>query len=207
VAGIKKKEDEFFVLLKEFAAKIIVVANSFQGLCNDYTNVDMKVARLKTLETECDGLTHNILSQLNNSFVTPFDREDIYDITKGLDEIVDLIEEVGSRFVIYNVTELREPCKEFASHIHQCTIELEILFQHLPEVKKNNIAREQAIEINRLENEGDVVFRNTMSDLFLNEKDPIELIKWKHLYEEMEACLDACEAVANIIEGVVMKYA
>jgi uncharacterized protein Yka (UPF0111/DUF47 family) len=86
-------------------------------------------------------------------------------------------------------------------------VELEILFQHLPEVKKNNIAREQAIEINRLENEGDVVFRSTMSDLFRNEKDPIELVKWKHLYEEMEACLDACEAVANIIEGVVMKYA
>ncbi|MDR0817250.1 MAG: DUF47 family protein [Clostridiales Family XIII bacterium] len=207
MAGIKKKEDEFFVLLKEFSAKIIVVADSFQGLCNDYTNVDMKVARLKTLETECDGLTHNILSELNNSFVTPFDREDIYDITKGLDEIVDLIEEVGSRFVIFNVTELRPPCREFASHILQCAIELDLLFKHLPEVKKNNIAREQAIEINRLENEGDTVFRNTMSELFRNEKDPIELVRWKHLYEEMEACLDACEAVANIIEGVVMKYA
>jgi predicted phosphate transport protein (TIGR00153 family) len=207
MAGIKKKEDEFFVLLKEFTAKIIVVGNAFEALVNDYTNVEMKVARLKTLETECDGLTHTILSALNNSFVTPFDREDIYDITKGLDEIVDLIEEVGSRFLIFDVKELREPCKQFASHIMQCIIELDTLFQHLDEVKKNNISREQAIEINRLENEGDVVFRSTMSDLFRNEKDPIELVRWKHLYEEMEACLDACEAVANIIEGVVMKYA
>jgi predicted phosphate transport protein (TIGR00153 family) len=205
--GVKKKEDEFYVLLREFSAKIVVVGESLQDLVNDYTDVENKAAGLKLLETECDVLTHDILTALNGSFVTPFDREDIFEITKGLDEIVDLMEEVGSRFLIFDVGEMRPQAKVIASLIVQCIKELNILFRHLHEIKKNNIAREQVIEINRLENEGDVVFRSATHELFSKEKDPIELVKWKHLYEQLEACLDACENVANNIEGVVVKYA
>jgi len=205
--GILKKETEFYSLFEEFTGKIIEVGKYYQDLVNDYTDVERKVMVLKTMETECDNMTHNILTKLNNSFVTPLDREDIYSITKGLDEIVDLIEEVGNRLLIFNVTELRPECTRFALQIMLCLRELDMLFKHLSEIKKNSIVREQIIEINRLENEGDVFFRETISDLFKNEKDPIELIKWKHLYEQMEACLDSCEEVANIVEGVVMKYA
>jgi len=205
--GIQKKEDEFFLLLQEFSAKILVVGDAFEDLVKDYSDVERKVAQLKLLETECDHLTHKILNSLNASFVTPFDREDIYDVTKGLDEIVDLLEEVGSRFLIYDVRQLRPQCVQFATQISRCLKELDKLFRHLSEIKKNDVVREQIIEINRLENEGDVFFRNTMNELFVNEKDAIELIRWKHLFEELENCLDACEAVANTIEGVVMKYA
>jgi predicted phosphate transport protein (TIGR00153 family) len=205
--GVKKKEDEFYVLLREFSAKIVVVSEVLQDFVNNYTDVEDKAASLKLLETECDVMTHNILTALNGSFVTPFDREDIFEITKGLDEIVDLMEEVGSRFIIFDVREMRPPAKVVASLIVQCVKELDILFHHLHEIKKNNIAREQVIEINRIENEGDVIFRSTIHDLFSNEKDPIELVKWKHLYEQFEGCLDACENVANNIEGVVVKYA
>jgi predicted phosphate transport protein (TIGR00153 family) len=205
--GVKKKEDEFYSLLRTFASKIVTVSESLQNLVNDYTDVENKVTDLKLMETECDVLTHDILTALNGSFVTPFDREDIYDITKGLDEIVDLMEEVGNRFLIFDVKEMRTQTKVVASLIVQCVKELNILFNHLHEIKKNNIAREQVIEINRIENEGDVFFRTTIHELFKNEKDPIELVKWKHLYEQLEACLDACENVANNIEGVVVKYA
>jgi predicted phosphate transport protein (TIGR00153 family) len=205
--GVKKKEDEFFVLLREFSAKIVVVGSALQDLVNDYTDVENKTAQLKIYETECDVLTHNILTALNGSFVTPFDREDIYDITKGLDEIVDLMEEVGSRFLIFDVKEMHPQAKSIASLIVQCVQELDILFHHLHEIKKNNIAREQVIEINRIENEGDVLFRSIMHELFTKQMEPVELVKWKHLYEQMEACLDACENVANNIEGVVVKYA
>ncbi|MDR1495924.1 MAG: DUF47 family protein [Clostridiales Family XIII bacterium] len=205
--GVKKKEDEFYVLLREFSGKIVVVSETLQNLVNDYTDVEEKAMSLKLLETECDVMTHNILTALNGSFVTPFDREDIYEITKGLDEIVDLMEEVGSRFLIFDVKEMRPPAKAIASLIVQCVKELDILFKHLHEIKKNNIAREQVIEINRIENEGDVIFRTTTYELFSHEKDPIELVKWKHMYEQLEACLDACENVANNIEGVVVKYA
>ena len=205
--GIMKKDTEFYKMLEDFASKIIDVGTTFQELVNDYSNVEHKVMVLKTMETECDNMTHNILTALNNSFVTPLDREDIYSITKGLDEIVDLIEEVANRLQIFNVTELRPECTRFALQIMLILRELDMLFRHLPELKKNNIVREQIIEINRLENEGDVLFRDTISNLFKNEKDPIELVKWKHLFEQMEACMDACEDVANVVEGVVMKYA
>ncbi|MDR2162655.1 MAG: DUF47 family protein [Clostridiales Family XIII bacterium] len=205
--GVRKKEDEFYALLREFSAKVVVVSEALQNLVNDYTDVESKVTDLKLLETECDVLTHNILTALNGSFVTPLDREDIFEITKGLDEIVDLMEEVGSRFLIFDVKEMHPQAKVVASLIVQCVKELDTLFKHLHEIKKNNIAREQVIEINRIENEGDVFFRSTIHDLFSNEKNPIELVKWKHLYEQLEACLDACENVANNIEGVVVKYA
>jgi len=205
--GVKKKEDEFFRLLREFAEKIVVVSESLQQLLNDYTDVEQKAADLKIMETECDVLTHNILTALNGSYVTPFDREDIYDIAKGLDEIVDSIEEVGNRFLIYNAKYVRPECKVIASLLVQSTRELNILFSHLGEIKKNQISREQVIEINRIENECDVVFRKAVLDLFSNEKDPKELLIWGYLFELLEGCLDACENVANTIEGVVMKNA
>ena len=93
------------------------------------------------------------------------------------------------------------------NYILQAIRELEVLFKHLSEVKKNAIVKEQVIEVNRIENEGDILYRKTLSELFREEKDPIELIKWKHLYEQLEASLDSCEHVANIIEGVITKYA
>lgn len=205
--GVKKKEDEFFQLLIEFSGKIVKAGEAFYDLIQDYTNVEEKVAGMKVLETECDMQQHKILSALKASFVTPFDREDIYEIAGEMDAIVDCLEEVANRFVVFDVKELRPASKDMTNYILQAIRELEVLFKHLSEVKKNSIVKEQVIEVNRIENEGDILYRKTLSELFRNEKDPIELIKWKHLYEQLEASLDSCEHVANIIEGVITKYA
>ncbi|MEG0829206.1 MAG: DUF47 domain-containing protein [Anaerovoracaceae bacterium] len=205
--GVKKKEDVFFQLLNDFASKIVKVGEAFVDLVNNYDDVTAKVAKIKVLETECDMQAHKILSALNASFVTPFDREDIYDITKEMDDIVDSLEEVANRFIVFDVKELRPESLKMASYIMQAILELQIMFEHLSEVKKNGIAHDQIVEVNRIENEGDILYRKILTDLFRKEKNPIELIKWKHLYEQLETCLDSCESVANIVEGVVMKYA
>jgi len=205
--GVKKKEDEFFKLLEEFAGKIVKAGEAFIELITNFDDIDEKVANLKALETECDKQAHKILIALNASFITPFDREDIYEITREMDEIVDCLEEVANRFDVFDIHALKPECIEMAKHIMQAIRELEVLFKHLSEVKKSTIVKEQIIEVNRIVNEGDIVYRNALKDLFRNEKDPIELIKWKHLYEQLEASLDSCEHVANIIEGVVTKYA
>lgn len=205
--GVKKKEDEFFQLLIDFASKIVKTGESFLDLVSKYEDVADKVARIKVLETECDMQAHKILTALNASFVTPFDREDIYDITKQMDDIVDSLEEVANRFIVFDVKKLRSECLTMATYIMQAIRELEILFKHLSEVKKNNVVYKQIIEVNRIENEGDILYRKALTELFREEKDPIELIKWKHLYEQLETSLDSCENVANIVEGVVMKYA
>lgn len=205
--GVKKKEDEFFQLLIEFSGKIIKSGEAFCDLINDYTNVEEKVAGMKVMETECDMQAHKILAALRASFVTPFDREDIYEITNEMDAIVDSLEEVANRFVVFDVKELKPEAIQMTENIMQAIRELEVLFKHLSEIKKNNVVKEQIIEINRIENEGDILYRSALAKLFREEKDPIELIKWKHLYEQLEHSVDSCEHVANIIEGVVTKYA
>jgi len=204
--GVKKKEDVFYRLFIGNAAKIVKSGGAFQDLVRNYENVEDKVSKIKVLETECDMEAHKILKALNGSFVTPFDREDIYDVTKQMDDIVDSIEEVSNRFIVFDVQALKPETLTMADLVLQSIRELEVLFKHLSEMKKNQIVREQIIEVNRLENEGDLIYRKALTKLFREEKDPIELIKWKHLFEQLEASLDSCENVANIMEGVVMKY-
>lgn len=203
----KKKEDVFFDLFNESMAKIIQAGETFQDLVHNYENVEDKVANMKVLETDCDMQAHKILKKLNASFITPFDREDIYDLARDMDDIVDCIEEVSNRFIVFDVKEMKPEALVMSDQIMQCIRELDVLFRHLKEIKTNSVVREQIIEVNRIENEGDIVYRRALSKLFKHEKDPIEIIKWKQLFELLEDSLDSCENVANIVEGLVMKHA
>ena len=205
--GLKKKEDVFYTLFIEYARKIEIVGEKFLDLIEHYENVEEKVEKIKVLETECDMYAHDILNKLNVAFITPFDREDIYNVTKQMDDIVDCIEEASNRFVVFDVKEIRKESMLMANLILQSTMELVVLFENLPDLKKNDLVKTQIIEVNRLENEGDVIYREALMKLFREDINPIELIKWKHIFEQIENSLDSCENVANIIEGVAMKYA
>ena len=205
--GLKKKEDVFFDLFIESSAKVIIVGETFLDLVHNYENVEDKVSNLKVLETDCDMQAHKILKKLNESFITPFDREDIYNIARDMDDIVDCIEEVANRFMVFDVKEMRPEAIVMSDLIMQGIRELDVLFKHLKEIKLNTIVRKQIIEVNRIENEGDIIYRRALTKLFKNEKDPVEIIKWKQLYELLEESMDSCENVANIVEGLVMKHA
>ena len=205
--SLKKKEDVFYTLFIEYARKIEIVGEKFLDLIEHYENVEEKVEKIKVLETECDMYAHDILNKLNVAFITPFDREDIYNVTKQMDDIVDCIEEASNRFVVFDVKEIRKESLLMANLILQSTRELVVLFENLPDLKKNDLVKTQIIEVNRLENEGDVIYREALMKLFREDINPIELIKWKHIFEQIENSLDSCENVANIIEGVAMKYA
>lgn len=206
--NLKKKENEFFIYLKEFAYEASKAAKCFDELVNDYSyeNAKKRAILLKECETDCDKLTHKIFIAIRESFVTPFDREDLHIIVKQMDDIVDGIESVAARFTMFDVHELRDEALIMSKLIVEATGELATLFNHLSEIKKNDIAKEQIIAVNLVENKGDVVFREAITRLFKEEKDPIELIKWKHIFEKLETTLDSCESVANITEGVIMKY-
>ena len=205
--GLKKKEDVFYDLFDVTMDKVLVAANCFKDLLNDFTDVSTKITNLKDIEHECDTHVHKILKALNASFVTPIDREDIYMIAKEMDNIVDSIEEVANRFDLFHVTEIREEAKEMASLIVDCVMELRILVNELRRMKRSSIINEKIIEVNRIENLGDVVYRSAIKSLFENETNAIEVIKWKQIFELMETSLDSCEDVANILEGVIMKHA
>lgn len=205
--GLKKREDVFFDLFVETIEKGVEAGYALQDLVNDYTDTAVKIENLKRIENECDSQVHKIMKTLNASFITPFDREDIYNIAKELDDIVDTIEEAANRFQIFNVVSIREETLVMSKLIVECVEELKILISELKNMKKSKILRDKIIEVNRIENEGDAVFRKAMEKLFREETDAIEVVKWKIIFEFLENSMDACEHVANILEGVVMKHA
>ena len=201
----KGKEKDFYNLFVDFAEKVLSVGIAYEELIREFDDVPNRVANLKIMETECDMKTHKIIEHLNDSKSIPFEREDIYALAKGIDDIVDRIEDVASRIVVFGVTEMKPEALTMAKLVLEAIKELKILFEHLHEIGTNNFVLDQIIEVNRIENEGDLVHRSSLSRLFAEEKDAIEIIKWKHLYEEMEEALDACETVANLVQGVMMK--
>ena len=205
--GVKKKEDIFFQLFQEAMGHIGDAVHYFDEIVKDYTDVRRKVEHMKELETECDKNAHKIFKELHASFVTPFDREDIYDITREMDNIVDTLEEVANRFLVFDVHTMRPEALEMTKLICKAVDELKILFDHLGSIKKDRKVMDQVIKVNALENDGDIIYREALGRLFREEKDFVEIIKWQQIFDLLEESCDACEGVANIIEGVVMKHA
>ena len=203
----KKKEDPFFKMFKTYSTTIDRMGSDFGRIISHYHNVERAIADMKMTESECDDLSHVLLEELNKSFITPFDREDIFTITNQLDDIADYIEDTASKLQIYGVESIRDDAKELGNLIDDATSEVSRLFCVLPERKKNKDAMDNIIEINRLENLGDAVFRRALGKLFREETDPIEIIRWKDIFENLEDTLDACEHLADTVRGVIVKNA
>jgi len=207
IFSLKKREDVFYDLFDETIEKALEAALLLDDLMNDYTDITRKIAHLKDIEHECDMHVHKIMKALNASFITPIDREDIYSIAKEMDTIVDTIEEAANKFELFHVTEIRVEAKVMSKLIIACVTELKVVVNELRRMKRSKVLREKIIEVNRIENEGDVVYRKAIKSLFETETNALEVIKWKQIYEFLEDSIDACEDVANILEGVVMKHA
>ncbi|MCX7745637.1 MAG: DUF47 family protein [Clostridia bacterium] len=204
---ITPKEEKFFDLFVEAAKKSSKGAEMLEQLMRNYNNVNEQIKAIEEVEHECDTHVHNILKQLNRSFITPIDREDIHLIAKELDNITDSIESTAHRFRMFNVQSIKEEAIKLASLIVKCTNELNGVMLELKNMKKSTELSKKIIEVNRIENEGDDIFRDAITKLFMFEKDAVEILKWKEIYEYLENTLDACEDVANIVEGIVMKHA
>lgn len=164
---------------------------------------DRHLKDIKAIESTCDELTHSISTRLNQTFITPFDREDIYLLSGALDDIVDLIDDVARAMVMYDVRQSTPHAVHFADVIQRMAGELNVI---VPMLEKPNGLAPRLVEMHRLENEGDDLYHAAIGDLFRNTKDPIELIKWNNIYEKLEATVDRCESVANIIESVIIKH-
>jgi uncharacterized protein len=204
---ITKSEGVFFEKFEEAAEKVLECANLLFDLMTNYTDIGAKIKRIECLESDCDSYVHQTIEYLNKSFITPIDREDIFLIAKETDDVVDSIEAIAHRFAMYNVTSLRPEAIEFAALIPQSVEKLKDLMYEMKKMKKSKKISEIIIEINRLENVGDKMYRENMTKLFSEEDNAIEVVKWKSIYELIEKVLDNCEDVANIVEGVVMKHA
>lgn len=198
------REQSFFILFNQVAANICEGARALSGLFQNFDDRFARAGAIKELEHKGDNFTHEIFTQLNQTFVTPFDREDIHALTNKLDDVLDLIDAAAGRIVNYRADTLHAGATELGDILVRATKEIKAAVSHL---EKPNGILEHCIEINRLENEGDAIVRQAIGRLFDEEKDPVELIKWKEILEVLEIAIDKCEDVANILESVVLKNA
>ena len=163
-----------------------------------------KADLVKEVEHRCDQLTHDILRRLNRTFVTPLDREDIFAMARGLDDVMDAIDAAAGFVRIYHIERVRHGARELARIITQST---EQLHRGLQVLDSRHGLMDFVVEINRLENEADTVHSQAVERLFEEERDPIAVIKWKEIFSYLEEATDRCEDVANLLEGIVVKYA
>lgn len=204
---ITAKEEAFFDYFIETCEITCKAAVLLDDLTNNYVNVNEKITSIEEAEHACDNSVHRILNELNKSFITPIDREDIFTIAKELDNITDDIESAAHRFSMFNVKEIRPEAIALTKLIVRATDELKKVMIEVKNMKKSKDLQNRIIEVNNVEDEADTIFRDAMANLFTSETDAVEVIKWKAIFELLENTIDACEDVANIVEGVVMKNA
>ena len=198
------KQTQFFDMFYDMASNLTDGAKLLKSILEDMKDVKSRVEQLKTIEHRGDEMTHEILTRLNQTFITPFDREDIHKLASSLDDVLDFVHAAGERLVMYKITEFTPSAPQLADVIIRQGEQLCKAVSHLE--KKNNVLQ-YCVEINRLENEADRIASVALGQLFETETDPISLIKKKELYEVLETATDKAEDAANVIESVVVKSA
>ena len=199
------KTEDLITLFDQASANIVEGVSLFRQLAGDLSSVRSGVEQLKEIEHGGDRLTHLTLDKLNTSFITPFDREDIHVLATRLDDILDATDAAGQRLVVYRITKVPPEFLTLADLLVESAKEVQKAVLALPNRKKREEAIASCVEINRLENEADVVLREALGDLFANAHDAIEVIKLKELFAFVEDATDRCEDVANVIESIIIK--
>jgi predicted phosphate transport protein (TIGR00153 family) len=203
---ISNRAEAFFDLFVESAENLRAATVLLQDLIEDYRDVEIKAKRIADREHEGDEVTHAIIRRLNTTFVTPMDREDIYQLATALDDVLDAVEAVGDLFVLHRIATPLPEMKAQIDVLVQAAEQTEHAFRALRDMKRDRL-EPYWIEINRLENEGDRLYRRAVADLFSGEHRAMDVLKWKEVIENLEEALDGLENVANVIESIVLKHA
>ncbi|MEA2682651.1 MAG: uncharacterized protein QOK05_979 [Chloroflexota bacterium] len=198
------RERRFYELFDRNSDNIVSAAGLLEELLRTPASPEGRQERISELEHEADEITHEIVRSLNRVFVTPFDREDIYALASGMDDILDFIKEVSDKHSLYDVRESAPAAVELGALLVQSTQQLKEAIVKLESLKG---IESHWIEVNRIENQGDQVSRKAISELFRGGTDPIHVMKMKDVYDGLEDALDRCEDVANVIENIVIKNA
>ena len=201
------KEKKFFALFEQSAQNTVKIAQQLKDMMHVWENVRERMGIITDLEHQGDAITHQVMAQLHRTFITPFDREDIALLAHSLDNVTDFIHAAADAMLLYKVERPTDRAKELADIVVQTVAEVEkAVFEIHDHIAREKLLR-HCIEVNRLENMGDDVYRSAMAGLFNESKDVAYLIKWREIYDHMESALDSCEDVANVLEGVALKYA
>ncbi len=201
------KEKKFFDFFEQDAQNMVRAAQELKGMVDNWEDAPQSAAAITELEHQGDTITHQIIAQLHRTFITPFDREDIAMMAHALDDVTDFIHATADSMLIYRIEQPSQRAKELADIIVQAAIEVEKAMPKLRRGSELKQVLQHCVEINRLENMADRVFRSALAELFDDSMDIASVIKWREIYEHMESATDRCEDVANVLEGIALKHA
>jgi predicted phosphate transport protein (TIGR00153 family) len=200
------RETSFFDFFEEHAALTVEGAKEFLSLCTTGANIETKARRVHDIEHETDVITHRCVETLHKTFITPIDRDNIHRLITRMDDIMDYVEAAAERLALYELSVMTPEVRDLADVLVRATQQVEQALKGLRNLKNPQGVLKLCVDINRLENESDQILRRAVARLFKEEKDPILIIKWKEVYENLENAADRCEDVANIIEGVILEH-
>jgi len=201
------KTFNFFELFEKQVSHAVHAAKLFKEIVAQGAVTEDTLSKMTTIEHQGDDVAHAIIDQLNKTFITPFDREDIHALAKQLDDITDMINNIVNRLRVYNITVVEKNLVEFSVVIDQSVEAVARAIGGLRNVKNHQVVFDACVEINRLENVGDRMRDSALSELFASARDPISVIKWKDIYQEAETVLDVCEDVAHVVDSIMVKQA
>ena len=201
------KEEKFFDLFDELANKIEEGGELFLDMVEHYEYSEPKIVKLKELEHEADVITHKTYEKMHKTFLTPLDREDIYALVNKMDSILDMIEASAARMSLYKVKIPAKEIIEQAKILNKSIKTVKYIVHAMRNMKNAKMIIDACVEINSLENEGDNILKNAIAKLFNDKMDPLDVIKWKEIYENLESAIDMCESVANTIVAIIAKNA
>jgi uncharacterized protein len=196
------RDREFFDLFEEAGGNILRAAGLLEEMLRAFPERNELARDILICEQDGDRVTHDIIRRLNQTFVTPIDREDIYELASALDDVVDYTEEVSDYLGLYRIEAPMVQSQELARVLHACARQIA---EAMPRLRGFKDISHYTVEINRLENDGDRIVREAIASLFDNGIDPMVVIRWKDIFERLEEAIDSCERVANILEGIVIK--
>lgn len=198
------RDEAFFDMFAQIANCLKESTKLLKLLFAEPNRLAEHVAAIKRVEHEADSLTHQVILRIDRSFVTPIDREDIYVLASRLDNVIDLIDGTARRAAMFHLTEVKEPAKQLADVLIRAADRVQAM---VADMKNSKAVAEHARQIKLMEEEGDVIYTDAVGGLFRGSPDPLEVIKWKEMYDTLERALDECEDVANIVESISLKHA
>ena len=199
------KDTVFYDLFEKLSTHVVSVAEHLRRMSRDFPNTGNHIQLIRQEEHEADELAHAALDRLDRTFITPFDREDFHELVGGLDDIVDTVDALAKRFPLYHVQTMEAAFVKQTDTLVQAAVALSEAVHRLRKSRKLSELSDKLIEIHRLENVGDDQNHAAMSHLFSGAMEPLTVMKWKELYDLVEAAIDACEDVGNTLERIVLK--
>lgn len=207
MSRVRHIENQFYDKFIELAHEVASASEVYVDVCQNWPATKGRIPEVKEYEIKCDAIMRETLTLLENSFITPFDREDISALVRELDHIADGMDNATARFDLYDIDGMRPEAVQMAELTQRACKELEELFDHFENFKKDPVIRDKMHTVGAIEDEGDTVSRHGLANIFHEDISAVEVLKWKSLLDTMEATVDSCKGVANVVRSVLMKNA